>query len=243
MTTDASPDLSFSLFHNEGYIAHNNARLDHLASLGLPLDSCSVLEPGAGIGDHTLFYLRRSCDVTAMEPRAENCAAFRVHMNEAAADLPGRWTLVQGDVYAVQHDERLYDIVHCYGLLYHLNRPASAIATLAQRCGGLFLLESCVSFGEGAHINLVAEPGQNPSQAFDGVGCRPTRGFVFEELRKHFAFVYTTRTQPSHPEFPLDWTAPKKHMAMLARAIFVASHVPLNQPNLVGYLPELQIAG
>ena len=39
--------------HSENYLRINGRRLEHLASLGLPLDGRTVLEVGAGLGDLT----------------------------------------------------------------------------------------------------------------------------------------------------------------------------------------------
>jgi hypothetical protein len=63
---------------------------------------------------------------------------------------------------------------------------------------------------------------------------------VFAELRKHFQYVYSTRTQPNHEEFVLDWTSPDAHQAALSRAVFVASRTPLTQATLLDTLPDRQ---
>ena len=46
-----------SFFLSKHYQMHNVARLSHLESLGLPINGKSVMEFGAGIGDHTFYYL------------------------------------------------------------------------------------------------------------------------------------------------------------------------------------------
>src|SRR5258706_7389962 len=56
-------------FRSLGYLRHNQRRQEHLASLGLELADRSVLELGAGVGDHTTFFLDLGCTVTAVEPR------------------------------------------------------------------------------------------------------------------------------------------------------------------------------
>ncbi len=45
-------------FQSEHYQRHNEKRLEHLASLNLPIADSTVLEVGAGIGDHTGFFFR-----------------------------------------------------------------------------------------------------------------------------------------------------------------------------------------
>src|ERR1017187_8146206 len=47
----------------------NNRRLEHLASLRLPLHDVSVLEVGAGIGELTGFFVDRNCSVTSVDGR------------------------------------------------------------------------------------------------------------------------------------------------------------------------------
>ena len=60
------PEGAFLSMH---YLRHNARRLEHLAGLGLPLHGRSVVEFGAGVGDHTAFYLDRDCAVTATDAR------------------------------------------------------------------------------------------------------------------------------------------------------------------------------
>ena len=57
----------YGAFHSTPYLSHNARRLEHLASLNLPIHGSSVLEVGAGIGDHTTFYTDRGCAVVATE--------------------------------------------------------------------------------------------------------------------------------------------------------------------------------
>src|SRR4051794_34512299 len=67
-------------FRNPHYQRHNARRQEHLATLGLDIARRSVLEVGAGVGDHTTFFLDRDCNVVSVEPRAENCELFRATM-------------------------------------------------------------------------------------------------------------------------------------------------------------------
>ncbi len=228
-------------FHALHYIRHNARRLEHLASLRLPIDGATVLEVGAGIGDHTTFYLDRGCTVTSVEARPENCAVFAQHMRA----MPGyqeecdRLTLIEGDAqFLAAVIDGTFDVVHCYGLLYHLQDPESALAVMASAAKRLLLLELCVSYGSGESVNPTPEAAESPTQAFHGVGCRPTRPWVWGRLKKLFPFVYAPATQPAHREFPLDWTAPPRDPHALTRAVFVASREKLSDPLLLDHLPD-----
>lgn len=222
-----------AFFHSHHYLRHNARRLEHLASLGLPVRGLSVLEVGAGIGDHSHYFIDRGCAVTITEARPENVLLLRERYPDQtvlALDLE-RPTAVPGAPF---------DVVHCYGLLYHLREPGPALAFLAQHCRQLLLLETCVSFGAGLETCPVPEDALNPTQAFSGAGCRPTRPWLMAELGSHFPHVYVPQTQPNHEEFPLDWSRPQDHAAPLKRAVFVCSREPLANPLLQTSLPVRQ---
>jgi SAM-dependent methyltransferase len=197
------------------YQRHNQRRLEHLASLGFDFAGSSVLEVGAGIGDHTSFFLDRGCQVVTSDARRTNLEILRSRYPDLRVlqmdldDPPGMFNEV-------------FDIVYSYGLLYHLKNPSEAIEFMSRCCGNMLLLETCVSFGDGESINFVKEDMANPSQATSGEGCRPTRKWVYDQLKRHFEFVYLPVTQPNHEEFPIDWSSSPPE-DRLSRAIFIAS--------------------
>jgi FkbM family methyltransferase len=233
-STNPLPKESLSpidLFQSNQYIRHNQRRLEHLASLGLDIAGASVLEVGAGIGDHTSFFLDRGCQVVSTEGRPENLELLRfrypnIQVKHLDLDNPDP-TVAE-----------LFDIVYCYGLLYHLGKPAEAIEFMASCCQKMLLLETCVSFGEGDLINPGFEPAEHPTQSISGQGCRPTRKWVYNQLKKHFPFVYMPITQPNHEEFPLDWSVPSTHN--FTRSVFIASRQKLNSDLLVEDIPMKQ---
>src|SRR6266571_163702 len=197
-----------ALFRSPRYQRHNARRLEHLASLGLELHGKSVLELGAGVGDHTTFFLDRDCTVVSVEPRAENCAIFRATMQilrSSGYAKAANARLVYADMESVgQKITERFDIVYSYGLLYHVADPQAALNAMAERCADLLLLETCVSFGANEAINPTAEPQVDATQAIGGVGCRPTRPWILARLKTLFGYAYAPRTQPAHDEFPLD---------------------------------------
>jgi SAM-dependent methyltransferase len=222
----------YAEFLGPEYQQHNLSRLQHLESLGLDLAQKSVLELGAGIGDHSLFYLYRNCRVLAVEGRLK-----------LAKRLSERLAI---DVKIVDFDlepEKLekfgrFDLVHCYGLLYHLARPARFLSVVS-RVGECLLLETAVTFGNEPTLNPCREMSSKPSQALHGEGCRPTRKWVFDELKLLYPYVYVTRTQPRHRDFPTDWTRSVPDGPPL-RSVFVASHSPIHNSNLLTELPLQQ---
>jgi len=225
--TDATED-PLTHFTNSHYQRINQRRLEHLASLHLPLEHLRVLEVGAGIGDLTPFFLDRNCEVVITEGRPDNLALLR----QRYPQQPVRF--LDLDDPPEDFGQR-FDVVFCYGVLYHLSQPLKALAFLARHCDQLLLLETCVSYGEEPQLHPCAENAALPTQSLRGIGCRPTRVWVYQQLARHFPYVYLPRTQPYHPEFPCDWSTPPPSSG-LTRAIFIASRQPLSHPLLT---PEL----
>ncbi len=225
-------------FRDEHYLELNARRLEHLASLGLPLEGKSVLELGAGIGDLTGFFASRGCEVTCTEGREDNIEFLRMRFAKAKDVRVVPFDL---DPPAVPSElrARRFDVVFCYGLLYHLSDPGAAIDAIAPLCDGTLLLSTCVSRGDRAEIHPTPEPAHSHSQALTGKGCRPTRAWVWEALKRRFAHVYTVRTQPAHREFPVDWTdSGRANDAALTRCVFIASRSAIENPLLA---PELLV--
>src|SRR5262245_1325089 len=101
-------------------LAINKARQDHLATLGLDLANKTVLEVGAGIGLHTQFFVDRGCAVTITDGAPTNVAAIR----ERYPDHDVR--ILDLDLPVDADSLGCFDIVYCYGTLYHLQRPDTA---------------------------------------------------------------------------------------------------------------------
>lgn len=229
----ADMDRGLLHFYSDHYRRHDEARLSHLDGLGLPLRGRTVLEVGSGPGHHTWFYSVRECEITATDARPECVAEIQKH-----------FPAVKTAVIDMNEPEPLatlgtFEIVHCYGLLYHLHDPARAISALARACSDLLFLETCVTPHGEKSVNLTEEIGSDYTQSISNIGCRPTREWVFEELKAHFPFVYQTRTQPDHDEFPLNWNTIGDNNA-LTRMVTVSSRQPLDNTLLSPELLEVQ---
>ncbi|HZP58732.1 MAG TPA: methyltransferase domain-containing protein, partial [Opitutaceae bacterium] len=221
------------VFHSHHYLRHNQRRQEHLATLGLDLARKTVLEVGAGIGDHSSFFLDRGCTMTITEARLQNLSYIQkrypaatvrqLDLNDPPANLGGT-----------------FEIVYCYGTLYHLEKPETALKFMSSLCTGMLLLETCVSFTDTGTINLWSENPLDPSQSILSQGCRPARSWIFETLKKLFPYVYMPLTQPWHEEFPLDWTAVAPSPSSHSRAVFIASREKLDCASLTDNIPMKQ---
>ncbi|MEM7525890.1 MAG: class I SAM-dependent methyltransferase [Pseudomonadota bacterium] len=223
----------YAVFNSIGYQIINARRLEHLATLGIPVRDLTVLELGAGAGGLTSYFINRNCDVTSVEPRAESLGV-----------LAGRFPTVTAMHLDIETDAARMlpkrDVVFSYGLLYHLRDPETALERMSSAAQQLLLLETRVDPTPEEKVELVDERhAEHPSSGMYGAGCRPSRSWVQSQLKRWFPNVYLPRTQPNHPEFPVEW-AHAGADGYPTRAIFVASRTPLDHPNLGETIEERQ---
>lgn len=230
-----SHNKGFEVFDVPEALDINRARQDHLASLGLDLAHKTVLEVGSGVGKHTGFFEKLGCTVLSTDARPENVA-------EHLQRYPHRKDRVEVADLNIPGSHKKFgqsDIVYCYGTLYHLGDPTLCVRELSENCRELFLLETCANSYDNNSVNCVPEESRWKNQSFDGAGCRPARDWIISELKKYYPYVYCTRYQPAHADFPLHWPA---DTALLTntRAVFVASRIPLEKRSLISEIPRIQ---
>lgn len=209
-------------------LAINAARMDHLASLGLPLLRRTVLEPGAGIGRLTGFWEQRHCKVTSLDLLASNVEENRFRH-------PERAHLLCRGVEQGFADLGRFDIVFCYGLLYHVRDPLKCLQDMAAVTDDLLLIETMVHGEDDGELHLYPQS-DGADQGVAGAAFRPARNWLMNRLCELFAAAYVSRTQPNYPDFPLSWPVAYG----VCRSIFVGSRQPLDLPTLLKHLPSEQ---
>jgi SAM-dependent methyltransferase len=214
-------------FDTPAAMAINRARLDHLQSLGLPLEGKRILDVGCGVGHLAQFFLQRGCEVVCVDGREENITTLRAH-------YPG----LEGHVADIQSDplDRFgkFDVVFCYGVLYHLANPLAGLHNLASVCQELLLLETLVCDHSQPILYLVDEP-KTFNQALDYLACRPSPSYVTMAVnRVGFPFVYAPEHPPEHPDFQFEWRNSLDYArdGHPIRCIFVAARGELANPQL-----------
>lgn len=222
---------STSSFSSEFYSEITRARLVHLNKMNLPIWNMSVLEVGSGIGDFLKFFLERKCNVDSTDGREELVNFMKDKFQETPE--------LNFFVLDMENpsSEKNYDIVFCYGLLYHLENPEQAIEFMHSVCNNMLILETCVSNGTVDSINVCDEDKMDYTQSISGKGCRPSRQWIFRELKKRFHYVYVPKSQPSHSQFPLDWN--KVNTDDNNRAIFIASRNSIDNNLMVEELIDI----
>ena len=211
-------------FHSENYMELNEARLEHLDSLNLPIEKgMTVLEVGAGMGDLAKHFIEKGCDVVTTDGRAEHVELIKKNVGDKAKIAK----LNLEDPRPNPLYDKKFDIVFCYGVLYHTGDPRFVLDYLAERCKGLFLLETYVSAGDELAANVTEEVPSIFPQNLSGMGCKPTIPWLRRELSSLFENVYIPKTQPCHGQFPYDLDDLSDDYP--SRAVMIGSRFPIEK--------------
>jgi len=215
------------LFNCKGALELNKARVEHLDSLNLDFSYKKVFETGCGgRGDITRYLLSKNAIVTLNDCREENIKAL---LNVLNVNLDyNTWDLNK----EVPLDKK-FDIIICYGTLYHLNKPEEAIINFSNLCNEFLVISTITSGQNDESINIIGENVQMNNQAGDGYGCRPGRLFIYNTLKKNFKHVYLIKTQPKYHEFPLKFPTNIVDLNKEFRNIFIGSHIKLENDLFV----------
>ena len=217
-------------FDTDAALELNEARLKHLASLDLPLDGRRILEVGAGVGRLTGFFRDRGCSVVVTDARSENVA-------ELGRRLP-TVDVSEADVEESLDHLGSFDIVFCYGVLYHLESPLRALRNMAAVCTDLLLIETMVCDARVPLLRLEDET-KTVNQALRGLAHRPSPSYLGLALnRVGFDYVYAATDPPEHPDYRFAWlnNLDTARDGTLLRGVFVASRSPLQRPALTSLL-------
>ena len=207
--------------------ALNQARLDHLAGLGLVIDGRSVLEVGAGVGHLSGFFVDRGCRLVTTEGRPDNVAELRRRFPDMRSEVAD----VEDSLGALGR----FDIVFCYGLLYHLENPVRALRNMAEVCDDLLLIETMVCDSP-LPVARLDDEYLTVNQALRGLAHRPSASYVALALNRiGFDHIYATVPGPAHPDYT--WT-PLGDCAFsrdghLLRRVFVAARRSIDSAGLV----------
>ena len=221
------PGSGVETFDTDDALAINAARLRWLETSALPVAGARVLDVGAGVGHFTGFYRSRGCAVVAIDGRPENIAELSARHPEVQASVADAQNLDPA-AYGV------FDVIHCFGLLYHLDSPVAALRRFEQMCRGFIVLETMVC-DSSRPVMVLADETKSFSQAMHGVGCRPSPSFLAMALnRVGFSCVYGAAAPPAHRDFQFDWRddLSTNREGVPLRCVVVASRAPLDLPSL-----------
>lgn len=226
-------DGGVEVFDTPAALAINAARMNHLGSLGLPLEGRRVLDVGCGVGHLAQFFAKQRCRVVCIDGRKENLDS----LHERYPHTQGRLVDVETESFS---GLGRFDIVFCYGLLYHVSNPTLVLARMVEVCDDLLFLETIIC-DHREPIVLFADETRSANQAVAVLGCRPSPSYITLALdRLGMPYVYAPKTVPAYEDFSfpfknnLEW----RYDGHNIRCTFVASRRPLGNPNLVNLVKK-----
>lgn len=197
-----------------------------LENLRRHIDLRSALDAGCGIGYFSELLAALNFSVTAIDARQEN-------IDEAKRRFPGI-DFVTRDV----EDQQVqglgsFDLVLCFGLLYHLENPFHAIRNLFALTAKLLVIETIVTSHDLPMAALVDEYVAE-DQSIHSVAFIPSESaFIKMLFRSGFVHVYKTVQLPEHQQFR------ETDQESRRRTIIVASRVPVTA-DLLAPAAEIQ---
>jgi SAM-dependent methyltransferase len=174
----------------------------------------NALDAGCGVGSFSQILSECGLNVCGFDARAEN-------VEEAQRRFPGiPFELANVEDRGVLQLGR-FDLVFCFGLLYHLENPLLATRNLRAITEKCLLLESMCVPEERPAFLLRDEPGQQ-DQSVAKVACYPSESSLVKMLyRSGFGNVYEVMDLPDHEDFRETPDRARK------RTILLASSVPV----------------
>ncbi|HKW64038.1 MAG TPA: FkbM family methyltransferase [Candidatus Acidoferrum sp.] len=175
----------------------------------------TAVDAGCGVGFFTQTLAECGLDSCGFDARAEN-------IEEARRRFPGI-PFEQADLEARAISQLgSFDLVLCFGLLYHLENPLQAIRNLSAITEKCLVLESMCLPEERCSLLLREEPRQD-DQSLTEMACYPSESTLVKVLyRAGFAKVYRVTPLPDHDDF----RETREHRQR--RTILVASRVPID---------------
>lgn len=154
----------------------------------------TALDAGCGVGYFASFLHGMAFSVTAFDARPGNVEEARrrfPHIEFKVADVQDPAVCQLG----------MFDLVLCFGLLYHLENPFAAIRNLHALTKKVLLVESmCVA--NPLPTLLFRDEGQGEDQSLRFVAFYPSESCLVKMLyRAGFSHVYRFTLLPDHEDF------------------------------------------
>jgi FkbM family methyltransferase len=159
-------------------------------SLGLR----TAVDAGCGVGFFAQTLTELGLEARGFDGRFENVVEARKRFPKLAFE---RGDIESAEIAALG----TFDLVLCFGLLYHLESPMRAIRHLRALTGKGLLVESMCAPGDDARMILREEPVQH-DQSLTDMAFYPSELCLVKMLyRAGFAHVYRVARLPEHDDF------------------------------------------
>lgn len=186
------------VFDQSHYDALNAARGETIAYL-LPelkqrLNLKTALDLGCGLGHYAEILHQHGLDVLAVDGRAENVAEARrrfPHLKFQVADAQNPELAQLGK----------FDLVFCFGLLYHLENPFRVVRSIAELSSKLTLIEGIV-YPSPEPAMVLMDENTGVDQGLNYMAFYPSEPCLVKMLRRSgLAYCYNPERMPAHPEY------------------------------------------
>src|SRR5713226_9211768 len=190
--------ITLTQFDQRRYLRLINARGETIraavAELKAALGLATALDAGCGVGFFAQILQECGLSVGAFDGRTENVTEARKRFPEIRfehGDIESPGILALGK----------FDLILCFGLLYHLENPMLAIRHLRALTGKGLLLESMCIPGNSAGMVWREEP-EAADQSLTDIALYPSEACLVKMLyRAGFAAVYRVAELPDHDDF------------------------------------------
>jgi FkbM family methyltransferase len=180
----------------------------------------TAVDAGCGVGFFSQMLRECGLQVRGFDARSQNVAEARARFPE----IP----FAQGDIENASsiRNSAKFDLVLCFGLLYHLENPLLAMRNLHALTGKCLLLESMCLPGDRPGALLREEP-KLDNQSITELAFYPSESAIIKMMyRAGFHVVYRLVTLPEHDDFR-ETSGHQRRRTML-----LASHFPLDFAGL-----------
>ena len=180
----------------------------------------NALDAGCGVGFFSQTLSEMGLETRGFDGRIENVVEARKRFPKIAFE--------HGDIESPEIAALgTFDLVLCFGLLYHLESPMRAIRHLRALTGKGLLIESMCAPGDDARMLLREEPSQH-DQSLTDIAFYPSEACLAKMLfRAGFTNVYRVEQLPGHDDFRETQDHARR------RTMLFASHQPVKAACLV----------
>lgn len=180
-----------------------------LSLLSAQLDLKTAIDVGCGIGLFSHYLVNAGFTVKAVDGREENVLEARKRFPHIDFDI---WNVEERP----SKNWGMFDIVLCFGLLYHLENPFLALRHFHSLTKSILLIESIVVPSQAPIARLVNEH-QGKDQGLQYVAFIPTESCLIRMLyHVGFSYVYRSSTFPHHEEFRTTFFTKRRRTFLIA---------------------------
>ena len=209
------------VFDQPHYEALNTARGETVARL-LPelqqrLNLKTAIDLGCGLGHYAEILHQSGLEVLAVDGRADNIEEAQrrfPHIKFQVLDAQDPALMLLGK----------FDLVFCFGLLYHLENPFRAIRSIAQLATKVTLIEGIV-YPSPEPVMVLMDENAGLDQGLNFMAFYPSEPCLMKMLQlaglKH---CYNPSDMPAHPEYH------KGRNGFRRRTVVAAAKSPIESP-------------